>query len=427
MPIVSEHREQDRTAATVTITQCVILAISTNAPQPVPDFGGRPFLFWLMRELQRFGVEEFVFLTGQHGGLLENAVRECAGFLPKPGRLVFSREPSPLGTAGALRYAACHLAHRFLLCNGDLLFDTNLAPLLAAAAADPPDVAVRLMARHVVDASRYGVITHDADRVTSVAARPSPGTPGTISAGIYALRREILEWCPPIGSLESDVLPALAAAGRLRVTIGHGNFVDIGVPDDLASARASLAASLASLAASLARPALILDRDGVLNHDHGYVGTSDRFDWTRGALDAIRLATESGWHVFVASNQSGVARGFYEESHVAILMAWIADEARRHGGTIDDYRVCPFHPEATIPAYRRDSDWRKPAPGMINDLIRAWNLNPKTCLLIGDQPTDLEAANRAGIASRLFDGGNLCAFVRAIKEGQASEKKAVLF
>jgi D-glycero-D-manno-heptose 1,7-bisphosphate phosphatase len=421
MPILNEEQRQIPPSA-VTLTQCAILAgglgtrlgaLSSETPKPVLDVAGRPFLVWLMRELQRFGVEEFVILTGHLGDVVENVVRASAAFLPKPARLVFSREPRPLGTAGALRHAAPHLAPRFLLCNGDSLFDTNLAPLLAAAAADPPGIPARLMVRHLEDASRYGVVTLDGDCVAAFAERPSLETPGTINAGIYALRREILDRCPPAGSLERDVLPALAAAGQLRASVGHGHFVDIGIPEDLDAARSGLAASLA-------RPALILDRDGVLNHDHGYVGTRDRFDWIDGALDAIRLATDSGWHVFIASNQSGVARGLYEESDVATLMAWIADEARRHGGTLDDYRVCPFHVDASVPGYRRDSDWRKPAPGMINDLIRAWNLSPARCLLIGDQPTDMEAAHRAGIAARQFPGGDLCAFVRRVKEGQGS-------
>jgi D-glycero-D-manno-heptose 1,7-bisphosphate phosphatase len=203
------------------------------------------------------------------------------------------------------------------------------------------------------------------------------------------------------------VLPKLAAAGRVRGTIGHGFFVDIGIQADLDIARHELTAIVA-------RPALFLDRDGVINHDHGYVGTHDRFDWVDGALDAIRLATTHGWHVFVVSNQSGVARGLYTEADVASLMSWIIDEARRHGGTIDDYRTCPYLIDATIPAYRRDSDWRKPAPGMILHLAGSWNLNLQHCVMVGDQSTDLECARRAKIRGHIFPGGNLAAFIAPI-------------
>jgi len=133
-------------------------------------------------------------------------------------------------------------------------------------------------------------------------------------------------------------------------------------------------------------------------------------------LDAIRHATEHGWHVFIVTNQAGVARGFYDEPAAVGLLDWIADEARRHGGTIDDIRYCPFHPEATSHAYRSRSDWRKPEPGMLLDLIRAWELNPARCVMIGDQVTDLQAAAAAGIAGHRFAGGNLLSFVAPILE-----------
>src|SRR5262249_52034198 len=151
------------------------------------------------------------------------------------------------------------------------------------------------------------------------------------------------------------------------------------------------------LGALRGRRALFLDRDGVINVDHGHVGTRERFEWVPGALETIRHATSAGWHVFVVTNQSGVARGYYDDAAVDALLAWIGDEARRHGGTIDDTRYCPFHPDAATPGWVALSDWRKPAPGMLRDLIRAWELEPSRCVLIGDQDGDIQAAAAAGI------------------------------
>ena len=406
-----------------TLRQCAILAgglatrlgtITREIPKPVLEIGDRPFLAWLMRELQRWGVEEFVILTAHLSQAVQNAVEDAATSLPKPARLIFTEEPFPAGTAGALRHAAPHLDERFLLCNGDSLFDTNLAPLLADFAHDGPDVLGRLMLADMEDASRYGVVTLDGDRIAAFAERPAPGQPGTINTGIYALDRRIIERCPETGSLEREVLPALAAEGALRGTRGTGFFIDIGIPEDLERARHNLAAVCT-------RPALFLDRDGVLNHDHGYVGFSENFDWVDGALDAVKLATSLGWHVFIVTNQSGVARGLYTEEDARALLAWVAEQARLHGGTIDDTRYCPYHPEGTVPAYRRASDWRKPAPGMIRSLISAWQLTPSRCLMVGDQSTDEQAASAAGIAGRIFPGGNLLAFVTGLLHGAARQ------
>ncbi|HTZ69613.1 MAG TPA: HAD-IIIA family hydrolase [Acetobacteraceae bacterium] len=403
-----------------TIAQCAILAgglatrlgtISREVPKPVLEIGDRPFLAWLMRELQRYGVEEFVILTGHLSQAVQDAVNAAADALPKRTRLVFSEEPAPAGTAGALRYARPHLAERFLLCNGDSLFDTNLASLLADAAADSAETLGRLMLCALPDASRYGTVQRDGDRITNFAARPESATAGVINAGLYVLDQAILDGCPDQGSLERDVLPALAAAGALRGTLGSGFFVDIGVPEDLETARHELPAVLT-------RPALFFDRDGVLNHDHGYVGGRDRWTWMEGALDAIRFATDHRWHVFLVSNQSGVARGLYTEQDAHALNGWVADEARRHGGTIDDTRICPYHPEGNVAAYKRESDWRKPGPGMILSLIADWRLNKQYCVLVGDQSTDMEAAKRAGIEGHLFSGGNLRDFIAPIVAGR---------
>ncbi len=285
--------------------------------------------------------------------------------------------------------------------------DANLAALLAAAANDGEDVVGRLLLRQLADASRAGVVSLDGDRIMTFQERPSAGTPGVINAGVYCFRRAVLDSLRPVCSLEAEILPALTATGALRGTLGQGYFRDIGVPEDYDRADAELRALRG-------RRALFLDRDGVINVDHGHVGSRDRFEWVPGALDAIRHATDTGWHVFIVTNQSGVARGHYDEAAAVELLAWIGDEARRHGGTIDDTRYCPFHPDAVVPAFRAISDWRKPGPGMIRDLIRAWELDPARCVMVGDQPTDVQAAAAAGIAGALFPGGNLLSFLQPI-------------
>ncbi len=398
-----------------TLRQCAILAgglatrlgaIAAETPKPVLEVGGRPFIAWLMREMLRFGVDEFIILTGHLPRAVENAVLSAADALPKRVSVRFSEEPERAGTGGALAHAAPLLAERFLLCNGDSLFDCNIGALLAGFAADGPDVLARMVVREVADASRYGTVSLDGERVTAFRERPetTPASPGLINAGIYALDRRVLARLPAQCSLERDLLAPLAAEGALRGVRQHGWFVDIGIPDDLAHARRELASCMD-------RPALFLDRDGVLNVDHGYVGSQDRWEWVAGAREAVTAATSRGWHVFIVTNQAGIARGLYGEPDVNALQLWVADELRRAGGTLDDWRFCPYHTEGAVEAYRRDSDWRKPAPGMLLDLIRVWELNPRHCVMVGDKDTDIAAGVAAGMRSLLFPGGDLLEFL----------------
>lgn len=401
-----------------TIRQCAVLvgglgtrlgALTAQTPKPLLPVGDRPFLAWLLREFTRFGVSDFLLLTGHLSNVVENAVADIQSRLPNGARIALSEEPLRAGTGGAVYHARDRLDQRFLLCNGDSLFDGNLAGLLAAAATDEPDVIGRMMLRRLDDASRFGVVALDGDRVTAFRERPPPGTGGTINAGVYLFDRRLVDALSPACSLEGAVMPALASRGALRGTVSHGFFLDIGVPEDFAAAQTAIPAALR-------RRALFLDRDGVINIDHGYVGCRDRFDWVEGARQTIVRASNAGWHVFIVTNQSGVARGRYDEAAVWDLHAWIGDEVRAAGGTIDGVRYCPFHPQGDLIRYRAHSDWRKPAPGMLLDLIREWELDPARCVMIGDQETDLAAARAAGVVAHRFPGGNLAVFADPLIE-----------
>jgi len=399
-----------------TIRQCAVLVgglgtrlgrLTADTPKPLLPCGDRPFLAWLMREFIRFGVEEFVLLTGHLSGEVEVRVASLLASLPRDVSIVVSREPLRAGTGGAIWHARNHLDERFLLCNGDSLFDCNLAWLLSASVAD---AAGKMLLRETSDVSRYGLVRLDRDVVTEFSQQSWAGKGGMINTGVYLFNRTLLDDLSPVCSLEADILPRLAARGALRGIVADGYFRDIGIPEDYVRAQQEIPRLLR-------RRALFLDRDGVINVDHGHVGTRDRFEWMPGARDAIRAATVAGWHVFVITNQSGVARRLYDEAAVSALHGWMTDEVRRAGGTIDDIRYCPFHPEGVVPAYRKVSDWRKPAPGMLLDLMRAWELERDRCLLIGDQDSDMAAAEAAGIEALRFSGGNLLEFIRPSLDG----------
>lgn len=153
--------------------------------------------------------------------------------------------------------------------------------------------------------------------------------------------------------------------------------------------------------------AVFFDRDGVLNQDRGYVHHLDDFTWVEGAQEGIRFVNELGLYVFVVTNQSGVARGYYSEQDVRQLHDWMQAQLAIRGAHIDDFRFCPHHPNAPLPAYRRRCGCRKPQPGMISDLLKAWDVIPEQSFFIGDKSTDLQAATLAGIKGYRFDQSDL--------------------
>jgi D-glycero-D-manno-heptose 1,7-bisphosphate phosphatase len=162
------------------------------------------------------------------------------------------------------------------------------------------------------------------------------------------------------------------------------------------------------------RPAAFLDRDGVVNHDDGYMGTHDRIRWMPNAAKAIRRLNAAGYFVFFFTNQSGVARGYFTETQLLTLHDWMLTELAAQGAVIDDVRFCPHHPDGSVEGYLEDHHWRKPSPGMIHDLMTHWPVRRQGSFVIGNRPSDIEAAEAAGLPGFLFAGGDLDAFVAEV-------------
>ena len=157
--------------------------------------------------------------------------------------------------------------------------------------------------------------------------------------------------------------------------------------------------------------AVFFDRDGVLNVDRGYVGQIEQFEWIKGAKRAIALLNKMNILTFVVTNQSGVARGYYREEDVVKLHEHMANELATEGAWIDAFHFCPFLPGATVAEYDRDSYLRKPAPGMLLELIERFDVNREGSFMVGDKDSDMQAAAAAGIRGVLFTGGDLETFV----------------
>lgn len=161
---------------------------------------------------------------------------------------------------------------------------------------------------------------------------------------------------------------------------------------------------------TLHRPALFLDRDGVLNVDRGYVSRVEDFEWIDGAAKTVRTFNERNWYVFVVTNQSGIARGYYTEDDMTDLHAWMTEELGKQDARIDRIYHCPFHEAGEIERYRKDSFDRKPKPGMLLQAMADFPVKREASFLIGDKPTDIEAARAAGVGGFLFSGGVLSDF-----------------
>ena len=148
--------------------------------------------------------------------------------------------------------------------------------------------------------------------------------------------------------------------------------------------------------------AVFLDRDGVINVDHGYVSTWEQFEFLPGAPGALRELQDAGYLLIIVSNQSGIGRGYYSERDLHTLNQAIAEYLDSTlGVTLSGFYHCPHHPTEAEGEFRQQCDCRKPAPGMIQQAVLDHGIDVKTSLLVGDKDSDIEAGRAAGVG-RLF-------------------------
>jgi len=151
------------------------------------------------------------------------------------------------------------------------------------------------------------------------------------------------------------------------------------------------------------RPGVLLDRDGTIIVDHGYVGSVDRVEFIDGAAEAIASFNRAGIPVAVVTNQAGVARGMYGIEDVIRVHRHVADHLATHGARIDMFVYCPYHPEGVVEAFARTSEDRKPRPGMAKAAAAALDLDLTASWVVGDRPEDMGLAEAIG-ASGVYLG-----------------------
>lgn len=143
--------------------------------------------------------------------------------------------------------------------------------------------------------------------------------------------------------------------------------------------------------------ALFLDRDGVVNVEKNYVFRIEDFEFCPGIFDLCRAAQENGYAIVIVTNQSGIARGLYTEEDFARLTDWMLARFRSEGVAVAKVYYSPFHPHHGVGEYKRDSEDRKPKPGMLLRAVEELNLDLARCILVGDRESDIEAGISAGV------------------------------
>lgn len=149
--------------------------------------------------------------------------------------------------------------------------------------------------------------------------------------------------------------------------------------------------------------AIFLDRDGTLIEDLGYISNPNQVKLRDGVAEALIELRSMGYKLVVASNQSAVARGIITEKTLGDIHNRLRQLLAEKGAFLDEIYYCPYHPEGVVARYRKESDWRKPHPGMLLAAARQMDIDLSQSWMLGDSGRDLEAGRQAGCMTILIE------------------------
>lgn len=404
------------------VTQAVILcgglgtrlgAMVADIPKPMIDIDGKPLLVHTLARLREAGVTDVVMAAGYKA----DVIRHYFEAHPQGLSIRVFDEPRPLGTGGCVRDLLPHLAERFLVVYGDVFIDFNLREIINAA--EGSDGIATLLVRpsdHPWDSDL--VVTDGRQRVTGfIRAGESRDFPRNLAnAAIYVVDRRLVALMPAGKKLDwvKDVFPAALAAGmtlEIHEFSGAGFLKDMGTPERLALVERYLADKrLVERARAHPQPidTVFLDRDGVINEEVDLLRDPADFRLLPGAADAIAAFNAAGKQVIVVTNQPVIARGLCTLDTLEAIHTRMHDALAVAGARVDAVYFCPHHPEThhrdacSVAELRVACECRKPAPGMILRAAHERGCDLAASVLVGDRPSDVQAATRAGLRSILI-------------------------
>jgi D-glycero-D-manno-heptose 1,7-bisphosphate phosphatase len=369
------------------ISQAVILAggrgtrlapLTDTRPKPLIEIAGRPFIDHLLEMIRGQGIRRVAMLLGYKAQMIVDHLGDGSRFGLE---ISHSVTPEADETGRRLRAAAELLDPEFLLMYCDNYWPLRLERLWRSYKNS--GAAMQIAVYDNSDGyTRDNVRVEDGFVAVYDKSRTAPDLKG-VDIGFAILRRDLLDRLPNGNpSFEAALYPELVAQRQLAAFVTGHRYYSIGSHARLPLTETFLAR----------RPAVILDRDGVLNQRMPraeYVRRWPDWRWKDGAIEALRRFAAAGWRVIVVTNQAGIARGAMTEGDLAAIHERMCAEAAAAGGRIDAIYHCPH-------GWDEGCACRKPAPGMLFQAQRAFDLDLSRVSFVGDDERDGQAAEAAG-------------------------------
>lgn len=382
-------------------------------PKPLLKINGKPMIEWQIGNVKKYGIREIIIITGHLGEKIREYFKDGAEL---GVHIAYIEEKEPLGSAGALYFLRDRIkSDNFVLLFGDVMFDVDMVRMVRFYENRK---AVALLAVHP-NAHPYDsdlVLMDEEGQVTGFDAKTNDRTyfyENIVNAGIFVLSTEVIRDIlkPQKLDLEKDVILPWLKTGRVYGYRTTEYIKDAGTPERFAEVCMEQETGLWEMKnLEKKQRCIFLDRDGTLNVYKGLIADESAFELEKGAAEAVKLINKSGYLAVVVTNQPVVARGMCSISDVRQIHRKMQTLLGMEGGAyLDDITFCPHHPDKGFPeenaAYKISCACRKPAAGMIEDMVRGHNIDLAESYIVGDSTVDIQTGINAGLKTVLVKTG----------------------
>jgi len=353
-----------------------------NIPKPLIKINGKPFLQYLLQALSIYNFKNIYLLCGYR------SKRIFSKFHNKEYNFVkvkCIKENKPLGTGGCLKKIQNIISNEFIVINGDTFLDINFNNLINYK-LKKDKILITVTKKRNNAGSKKLINLRLKNKKVVLSNRGN-----YFNAGVYKFNKKFLNEIPNHScSLENDILKEKIFKKKVLYIKHSGFFIDIGTPDSLKSAGRKLKKNLN-------KPAIFLDRDGTINKDSEYVHKKKNFIFRAGVISALKFLTKKKFYIFIITNQAGLAKKKFTLAEFYKLHIWLKTYLLKKGIFIHSVEYCPFHKNAIIKKYKKNSGYRKPGNLMIEKIKKNWEINSKKSYFIGDKKSDELAALKSKI------------------------------
>ena len=360
-----------------------------NNPKPMVKFNEIFFLQYLINIYSKYPINKIFILTGYKSDIIfKNFHNKNFNFT----NVVCIKEKKLMGTGGALLSLKKEKIKDFILVNGDTVFDIDLADFLKSFKKNK--LGCLALAPNSKNINNYKLNNLEIKNNILCYKKNSK----LMNGGVYFFKKRILNLIPKKPcSLEEDVFQNIIKKRLLTGKIYKNFFLDIGTPK-------YFNVSAKRLKDYFSRPAAFLDRDGVINHDSGYVFKKKDFKFRKGVIKGLKYLIQKKYYIFIITNQAGIAKGIYNEKDFKKLHLYLKNNLSNKNIYFNDVQYCPYHPKGKIKIYRKKSSLRKPGNQMVTNIFKKWIINKRKSFMIGDKVSDKNCAKKSNLFFSFSEG-----------------------